>query len=210
MGKSLGNAVRPMDLVATYGADAFRYYLLRDMVPGQDAEFQPERLAARYQADLANTFGNLLQRLTSMIARYCGAKMPEPFGGGMAEARLRDRFEMLPAAFFTHVRAYALHQALGEIMDALVEVNQYLEECAPWRNAAQGNRGAVNTALYTSCEALRIASGLLSTVMPVQAQEALCRLGAGPVRTRQDLDWGALLPGKAVVNADPLFPRINI
>lgn len=210
MGKSLGNAVRPLELAALYGADAFRYFLLRDMIPGQDAEFVPERLAARYQADLANTFGNLLQRLTSMIARYCGGKMPEPSGGGMPEARLRDRFETLPGEFFALVRAFDLHQALAGVMEALVACNQYLEECAPWRSAAAGNRAALNTALYTSSEALRIAAGLLGTAMPIQAAEALRRLGAAPVRDRQDLDWGALVPGKLVTNADPLFPRIAL
>jgi methionyl-tRNA synthetase len=210
MGKSLGNAVRPLDLAAIYGADAFRFFLLRDMVPGQDAEFLPERLAARYQTDLANTFGNLLQRLTSMIARYCGGKMPEPIGGGMAEAALRDRFEALPAAYFAHMRAFACNLALGEVMDALVTCNQYLEECAPWRNAAAGNRGAVNTALYTASEALRIASGLLAPAMPVQANEALRRLGTGPVRDRRELDWGVLVPGLAVTSADPLFPRLTV
>jgi methionyl-tRNA synthetase len=210
MGKSLGNAVRPVDLAAQFGADAFRYFLLRDMQPGQDAEFHPERLAARYQTDLSNTFGNLLQRLTSMIGRYCGGKMPEPIGGGMPEAALRDRFEALPGAYFGHARAFAFNQALAEVMDALVEVNQYLEECAPWRQAAAGNRGAVNTALYTSCEALRIATGLLAPAMPVQSQEALRRLGAGPLTAIRDLEWGALVPGRPVINGDPLFPRISL
>lgn len=207
MGKSLGNAVRPMEFAEQYGTDAFRYFLIREMVLGQDAEFQPDRVAVRYQTDLANTFGNLLQRLTSMIGRYCGGRVPEPIGGGMAEARLRDCFETLPGQVFRLIDGMAPHQALGEIMDALVSVNQYLEESAPWKQAAAGNRGSVNTALYTASEALRSASGLLAPVLPVQAPEAVRRLGAGAICSKADLAWGALLPGALVYQGDPLFPR---
>ena len=207
MGKSLGNAVQPLDLAREYGSDAFRYFLVREMVLGQDAEFQPERLAARYQTDLANIFGNLLQRLTSMVGRYCGGRVPEPIGGGMAEARLRECFEALPGQVFSLIDCMTPHQALGEVMDALVLVNQYLEESAPWKQAVAGNRGSVNTALYTASEALRIAAGLLIPVLPIQAPEAIRRLGAPPVVAERDLAWGALLPGALVINGEPLFPR---
>ena len=207
MGKSLGNAVPPLELAAQYGADSFRYFLMREMSPGQDAEFQPERLAARYQTDLANIYGNLLQRLTSMTWRYCGGKVPEPIGGGLAEAQLRERFEALPGYVFALVETLDLHEALGEVMNALVGVNQYLEECSPWKQALAGNRGSVNTALYSASEALRIASGLLLPVLPVQAAEAIRRLGAPALISQADLAWGALQPGAVVFNGDPLFPR---
>ena len=207
MGKSLGNAVKPLELAGQYGADAFRYFLMREMSPGQDAEFQPERLLARYQTDLANIYGNLLQRLTSMIGRYCGGRVPEPIGGGLAEAQLRERFETLPGCVFERVETMNLHEGLGEVMNALVGLNQYLEDCSPWRQALAGNRGSVNTALYTASEALRIACGLLLPVLPLQAAEAVRRLGAAPIHTAADLAWGALQPGAAVINGDPLFPR---
>jgi len=207
MGKSLGNAVRPLEFCEQYGADAFRYFLIREMTLGQDAEFQPERVAARYQADLANTYGNLLQRLTSMIARYCGGRVPEPIGGELAEARLRDRFESLPALVFGLVDSMAPQQALGEVMDALVSVNQYLEASSPWKQFAAGNRGSVNTALYTAAEALRIASGLLTPVLPQQAPEAIRRLGAPPLTALAGLAWGVLQPGAPVQQGEPLFPR---
>jgi methionyl-tRNA synthetase len=207
MGKSLGNAVRPMEFAEQYGSDAFRYFLIREMATGQDAEFQAERVAARYQTDLANIYGNLLQRLTSMIGRYCGGLVPEPIGGGMAEARLRDCFESLPARVFELVDNMAPQQALAEVMDALVSVNQYLEEAAPWKQAVLGNRGSVNTALYTASEALRIASELLAPVLPLQAPEAIRRLGAGAGQRADALAWGALQPGALVYQGEPLFPR---
>jgi methionyl-tRNA synthetase len=208
MGKSLGNAVRPLDLAKRYSPDGFRYFLLREMLPGQDCEFSEERLAARYQSDLANNYGNLLQRLTSMTVRYCGGKVPEPEGGELAEALLRERFEALPGRFFEQAACLDLAQGLGEVMEALDRVNQYLEERAPWKQAIAGNRGAVNTALYTASEALRIASGLLSCALPQQALEAQRRLGADAISSADGLAWGALTPGRQVTSGSPLFPRL--
>ena len=91
----------PLDLAERYGVDAFRYFLMREMALGQDADFTEQRLAARYQADLANNLGNLLHRVVNMIGRYCGGCVPEPNGGSLAEAALRERVEALPGASST-------------------------------------------------------------------------------------------------------------
>jgi methionyl-tRNA synthetase len=210
MGKSLGNAVKPLDLAERYGVDAFRYFLVREMAPGQDADFDPQRLEARYQADLANNLGNLLHRLVNMVGRYCGGCVPEPNGGSLAEAALRERVEALPGRVFGLVDEFAIHQALDAVMETLVAVNQYLENAAPWKQAAQGKRGEVRTALYASCEALRVASVLLQPVLPEKAGEVWRRLGWQPPAVLADgLAWGGLRPGSAVVSAAPLFPRME-
>lgn len=207
MGKSLGNTIQPLQIAREYTPDGLRYFLLREMVPGQDAEFNPERVQARCGAELANHYGNLIQRLTAMVQRYCGGRVPEPAGGGMEEALLRERFEYLPGDYLRRCADMRVQAALAGVMDALSEVNQYLERCSPWREAAMGNRAAVNTALYTAGEAARIASGLLQTALPASAPEALRRLGARPVTLARELEWGGLQPGAPVSAGEPLYPR---
>jgi methionyl-tRNA synthetase len=207
MGKSLGNAVRPLDLVQVYGVDAFRYLLMREMAPGYDADFDPARFSARYQADLANNLGNLLQRVTAMIARYCAGQAPEPGEPGAAEDELRERFTALPERVFTQVGGFAVQGALSAVMEALTAANQYLEKAAPWKSAKAGDSGAVAASLYAAAEAVRIAAVLLGPVLPERAAETLRRLGCPPGDTR--LTWGGLTPGTPVTSGEPLFPRME-
>lgn len=208
MSKSLGNAVRPLDLADIYGVDAFRYFLLRDMILGQDADFDEERLAGRYHTDLANNLGNLLQRLTSMTGRYCGGRLPAPGAETEAEAALRAQVEALPETVFAQVEAYAINDALAAVMDALSAVNGYLERAAPWSLAKQGQEERVATVLYTAAEALRLVSVLLSPVLPEKTAELWRRLGwQAPEDLRAGLAWGLLRPGSKVVTGEPLFPR---
>ena len=139
MSKSLGNAVRPLDLAETYGIDAFRYFLMRDMTPGQDADFDEERLSARYASDLANNLGNLLQRVVNMTGRYAQGQAPHAGEAGEEERALRAQLEALPGAVFEQVGHFALNAALAQVMDALTAVNGYLERTAP---GSRPNRAA--------------------------------------------------------------------
>jgi methionyl-tRNA synthetase len=210
MGKSLGNAVRPLDLADIYGVDAFRYFLMRDMTPGLDADFDPERVAARYSADLANNLGNLLQRVTSMAARYCGGEAPEQVETCVTaeEAALRARVEALPEQVFAQVEQFSISAALGLVMDALAAVNGYLERTAPWLRAKEGDSARVGTILYTAGEALRFCSVLLAPVLPERMEELWRRLGWQPPEKLSDgLAWGAWQPGSVVVTGEALFPR---
>ncbi len=208
MGKSLGNAVRPLDLVEQYGVDAFRYFLLRDMTPGQDAEFSAERLDTRYASDLANNLGNLLQRVLSMLGRYCQGRVPQPGEPTEAEAALRAQLEALPGQVFAQVDELALNNALGLVLEALSAVNAYLERSAPWRAAKAGAQARVETILYTAGEALRFASVLLAPALPQQTVEIWRRLGwLAPEPLAQGLAWGSWQPGTPVVQGEPLFPK---
>jgi methionyl-tRNA synthetase len=210
MGKSLGNAVRPLDLAEVYGVDAFRYLLMREMTPGYDADFDPDRLAARYQADLSNNLGNLLQRVTAMIGRYCAGQVPTPPAPGPAEETLRASFAALPGQVFAQVEGFAVQQALAAVMDALTTANQYLEATAPWKQAKAGNQAAVDAALYHAAEAVRIGALLLSPVLPERSAETFARLGWQPPADLQSgLDWGGLIPGSQTTAGEPLFPRIE-
>lgn len=210
MGKSLGNAVNPLDLVKVYGVDAFRYLLMREMTPGYDADFDLDRLAARYQADLANNLGNLLHRATNMIGRYCGGRVPEPGAVGPAEEELRARFETSTSQVFTVLEGFAVQQVLATVMEGLSAANQYLEQSAPWKRAKNGEIEAVFTCLYTTAEVVRLAALLLSPVLPERSAEVFRRLGWQPSGQVQcDLAWGALLPGSLVTMGEPLFPRLE-
>jgi methionyl-tRNA synthetase len=210
MGKSLGNAVRPLDLAEIYGVEAFRYFLMRDMALGQDADFDPERLAARYATDLANNLGNLLQRVTSMAARYLGGELAEPTAQGEKERALQIQVSALPGAVFAQVENFAIHTALAQAMDALDAVNGYLEHTAPWLRAKAGDRARVATILYTAAEALRLVSVLLAPVLPVKCAEIWRRLGWRPPEALwEGLAWGGLEPGSRVEGGEPLFPKVE-
>jgi methionyl-tRNA synthetase len=209
MGKSLGNAVKPLDLVDIYGVDGFRYFLLRDMTPGQDAAFDVERVAARYTTDLANNLGNLLQRVLAMIGRYCAAKVPQPGEPAEEEMTIRTQVEALPGQVFNQVEVYAVQNALALCTDVLTATNAYLERTAPWLRAKENDKARVGTILYTAAEALRMVCVLLSPVMPGKMVEALTRLGAPQPQSGEALVWGGLEPGIEVKQGPVLFPRVD-
>jgi methionyl-tRNA synthetase len=211
MGKSLGNAVRPLDLADHFGVDAFRYFLMRDMAHGQDADFDAGRVAARYAADLANNLGNLLQRVVNMVGRYCGGQVPAPGEETDNDRALRAQVEALPDQVFDLVERVAVHAALAQIVDTLTAVNAYLERAAPWTLAKSGSRERVGTVLYTAGEALRLATVLLSPVLPERTTVAWARLGWQPAQPlNAGLAWGGWQPGCPVTQDEPLFPRKEI
>ena len=210
MSKSLGTGVKPLELVAVYGADAFRYFLIRDMARERDVEFNADVLAHRYQGELANDLGNLLHRLTHMVGRYCEGRLPHPGELTAPEAALRARIVALVPEVFERTANFAPDDALRLVMEAANSVNGYLERAAPWRQAKAAREERVATSLYTASEALRLISVLLAPVMPERMAEAWRRLGWRPPSPPGDgLRWGLLLPGTAVVTGPPLFPRIE-
>jgi methionyl-tRNA synthetase len=210
MGKSLGNAIKPLDLSGIYGVDAFRYFLLRDMTPGQDADFDEERLAARYSSDLANNLGNLLHRVVNMTSRYFDGIVPSPGPESEEEQVLRTQAEGLAAKVFEQVDQFAVNAALAQVMDLLTAANGYLERTAPWKEAKSGSLEKVGTILYSAAEVLRLAGVLLTPVMPERSAELFRRLGWQPVGPLKDsLRWGVLAPGGRVEPGEPLFPRVE-
>jgi methionyl-tRNA synthetase len=208
MSKSLGNVVRPLDLAERYGADAVRYFLARELAWERDLSFSEPRLAARYQADLANDLGNLLHRLVHMVGRYHEGRLPAPGEETHEDTALRARCEALPAEVFAQVDELALSQALVRVMGVVGEINGYLERTAPWRQAKTGHEDRVATILYTASEALRLVSVLLQPVLPQRVSEIWRRLGwQPPARLNEGLSWGLLEPGASIVSGPPLFPR---
>ncbi len=209
MSKSRGNVVDPLDLADVYGVDAFRYFLMRDMTLGRDAEFDQEKLAHRYEGDLVNDLGNLLHRLVNMIQRYCGGRIPPPGEPTAEETGLRERCLALAPQALAQVEAMALNDALAQIMGVVRDINRYLDQAAPWRLARLGQTGRVEMVLYHAAEALRLCSVLLQPVMPERMAQVWHGLGwSAPLS--EGLAWGGLLPGTQVTASAPLFPRQNM
>ncbi len=214
--KSLGNMISPLIMRDRYGFDAFRYFLLREMVFGLDANFSEEALIARINADLANNLGNLVSRTLNMTARFAGGRVPEPDAAceGPEEQRVRDAAAALPERLETHMGRRELHRALEAVLQLVDEVNRYLELRAPWKAAKDpAAAGAVRTTLFTCCETLRIAAVALSPFLPETAPVILERLGLPDAletaRLPEAARWGGIPVGAATLQGEPLFPRVE-
>ncbi|MCE1253350.1 MAG: methionine--tRNA ligase [Anaerolineae bacterium] len=211
MSKSLGNAVAPLDLVDIYGVDAFRYFLMRDMTPGLDADFSEDRLAERYRYDLSNNLGNLVQRVASMSQRYFNGQLSAPGPITSDDEHLCRLFESLPERTFAQIDAYNPQQALILIMEALNDANQYLELTAPWKLAVTGQLDRTGSILYNAAEAVRIASILLWPVMPEKCYSIWQLFNWTPPQPyHYALVWGKLQPGTKLNSPSPLFPRLEM
>ena len=208
MSKSTGNVVKPLDSAAAVGSDAFRYFLVRAMATGRDANFSEELLQRRYKETLANGLGNLTHRLTSMIVKYCDGVVPAIGPGGDPEIELRDRCTSLVDRVFQNVDALSLDRALREVEEVIRDLNRYVERNAPWTLYKQGDSEAARRVVYTASEALRLVSVLVHPVMPEKTRELWQCLGWIPNDELSDgLRWGVLSPGAVATLRPPLFPR---
>ncbi len=213
--KSLGNAVSPIDMKERYGFDAFRYFLLREMVFGLDSDFSEAALIRRTNGDLANNLGNLVSRTLNMTARYADGAVPKAGEPGDLEREIQAAAPEAAARVDRFIRSYEFHRALEAIFELLDRVNRYLETRAPWKAAKDpANAEQVATTLYTSCEALRVCALLLAAFLPETAAEILARIGVpDALRTARLPDdagrWGLLEPGTATTKGEPLFPRLE-
>jgi methionyl-tRNA synthetase len=204
MSKSLGNIVNPLDLIDRFGVDPVRYYLMREMVLGQDANFTPESFVKRYNSDLANDFGNLLNRVSGLIGKYFDRRVPDPGRPGEDEAVVRRMAEELPEKTYQAIRVMSIHEAVEGVMSVIRQVNKYMESRAPWK-LARTDLAAAGGVLYTATEALRICALLLKPVMPEKTGRVLDILGAASLSAR----WGELRPGTLLKPHEALFPRIE-
>ncbi|NTV29298.1 MAG: methionine--tRNA ligase [Candidatus Omnitrophica bacterium] len=205
MSKSLGNVVKPLDLIEQHGVDAVRYYLMAEMILGADASFTPENFIKRYNSDLANDFGNLLNRVSGLIAKNHGGVIPPAGEATAAEEEIAAAGRTLGAKVEALVRDFKVDQALNEIMNLIRAVNKYMEAQAPWK-LAKTDLAAAGRVLYTATEALRLSAVLLSAVMPEKTAVVLDILGA----KGSGLQWGELKAGTALPTFPPLFPRIEV
>ncbi|MBN1106074.1 MAG: methionine--tRNA ligase [Deltaproteobacteria bacterium] len=212
MSKSLGNVVKPLELADIYGLDAFRYFLLREMVFGLDSEFSEEALVARINADLANDLGNLLARSLTMVQKYFQGHAPVPGDLDEADRELKADVLGLIDRYRDFMEELGFHKALIAIWEVIGKVNRYIVTQEPWV-LAKSNRERLSTVLGTIMESLKVTAVLLRPFMPGTSEKILDYLGfeeAGRDLSLDDLRrWGEQRPVRAVSQAPHLFPRVE-
>jgi len=205
MSKSLGNVVDPLGLIEEYGVDPVRYYLMREMVLGQDASFTIESFIKRYNSDLANDFGNLLSRISNLLKKFFDSRIPQDEDDSAEGLDVKSKAVETVAIVREKIDVMRVNEAIEIILQFVRSINKYIETKAPWKLAKEEPEIA-GKVLFTAAEALRVSAILLSPIMPNRTQTVLETLGA----TESGLDWGGLTSGIEVKLHDPLFPRINI
>jgi methionyl-tRNA synthetase len=208
MSKSKGNVVDPFELADRFGADAIRYFLLREAPFGNDFSFSQEKVRLRHNGDLGNDLGNLVKRSLAMLTRYRAAKVPvrgvSTFGA---------RFESLPRRAATHLASLEFRDALETIWELVGALNRSIDERKPWELNKRDQKEALDAVLYDLCEGIRWLAHLLAPFMPATATaiwEQLGLEGAPRGDWREELVWGRLPSGTVARPSDaPLFPRID-
>ena len=211
MSKSTGEAVDPLELVDLRGADAFRYFVMREMTVGQDADFSLERFDSRYHADLGNDLGNLLSRILNMTARYCDGKVPEATIAEQPESDLTNLWDEAHVGARELFEEYKFNVGLEKIFVFIRGINRYAEERSPWKLAKSESledRVKLETSLAIIVEALRLGVALLAPVMPGVNDQVNKLLGIGATTLwEDDLIWDHRLAGNVLGPKTILFPR---
>jgi len=221
MSKSRGNIVRSETILDVLGQDALRYFLLREIVFGQDGSFSFDALVQRYNAELANGLGNLASRTLAMIVRYFRSEVPYPASAPALSPAFEDigtfnkeLAESTIAGFSEKFDDYDISGALKELWFFLGAVDSYITENEPWRLADETNpesRSRLATVLYNSAEALRIVTALAHPVIPEATAKIWGQLGLGDIKKfdLSSLKWGQLKLGTKLGNVEPVFPRAD-
>ncbi len=209
MSKSRGNIVRATPIHKVLGTDALRYFLLREVVFGQDGSFSYDALVGRYNSDLANGLGNLASRTLSMIHQYRGGNIPKAEG----DSHIAESTSVATAAALDAYEKFEFSKALEMIWSVIATVDKYIVERAPWKQAkVPGGEKDLDQTLYTAAEALRIITALIAPVLPESAEKIYSQLGftqsVTKVRTK-DLHWGHLAAGQALGTVAAVFPRAD-
>jgi methionyl-tRNA synthetase len=216
MSKSKLTGIAPSQITDTFGSDAFRYYFMKAIAFGQDGSFSWEDLSARYQAELANGFGNLASRVVAMIHRYFDGVLP--VAGAPSEDDLK--VQSIAAAAVANADAaideVAIQDALIAVWTLVDELNNYITVQEPWVLAKdEAKRERLGTVLYTAAEGLRVLATLMAPVTPKVAAKLWSTVGQGSLGdlAAQSLSaaatWGQLKAGQAIGELEPLFPRIE-
>ncbi|GAA2584409.1 methionine--tRNA ligase [Microbacterium binotii] len=217
MSKSKLTGIAPTEITDVFGSDAYRFYFLSAIAFGQDGSFSWEDLSARYQAELANGFGNLASRTVAMIERYFEAIVPPAATYTEADLAIQQTVADAAASADAAMERFRIDEAITAIWTIVDALNGYITENEPWALAKDPEQaGRLGTVLYTAAEGLRALAVLLSPVMPVATEKLWIALGAAESLGRlQDQPlreagvWGALRPGTSVNGLSPLFPRVE-
>jgi methionyl-tRNA synthetase len=209
--KSIGNLVEALALKEKYGNDAFRYFVLRDMVFGLDADFSEEAFVARLNADLANDLGNLASRATTLIVNLSQGVVPQPGAPSAAETDLAAAFTKAKVDVAGAMEEFAFQRALAAIWEFIGVVNRYVDATQPWALAKDaGKRERLPAVLYSLAESLRVLGLVLAPFLPDAATKIRDALGQRGEPVLADAVWGRLAPGTPVQKLSGLFPRIDV
>ncbi len=217
MSKSRGNIVRSETILDVLGADALRYFLLREIVFGSDGSFSFDALVGRFNSDLANGLGNLASRTLSMITRYFEGEVPYPSGAASrteSDQAIAELATQTIAEFNTQFGQFQFSRGLETAWALVAAVNKYIVENEPWAVAEkddQDSRARLATILYTSAEALRIVTALVYPVIPDSAAKIWQQLGLGDIQQQdlRGLAWGQLQLGTKLGKVEAVFPRAD-
>jgi methionyl-tRNA synthetase len=216
MSKSRGNIVRAETIVDTLGADALRYFLLREVVFGHDGSFSFDALVQRYNSDLANGLGNLASRTLTMINRYFKGEVPYPSNAAHAASddAIADAAKKTIADYGALFDQYQFSRALETAWTLVAAVDKYIVENEPWaldEKKDEESRARLATVLYTSAEALRIVTALAHPVIPDATARIWAQLGLGEIQKFDlaQLKWGQLQLGTKLGEVQAVFPRAD-
>ena len=217
MSKSRGNIVRTETILDVLGADALRYFLLREVVFGQDGSFSFDALVQRYNSDLANGLGNLASRTLTMINRYFRGEVPYPSRGASktgADDAIAEAARRTIGEFGTLFDQFQFSRALESAWALVASVDKYIVENEPWalgEKQDEDSRARLATVLYTAAEALRIATALAHPVMPDATARIWAQMGLGDIKklALSELAWGQLPLGTKLGEVQPVFPRAD-
>jgi methionyl-tRNA synthetase len=216
MSKSVGNVVEPNMLLDRYGADAVRYFLLREVPFGLDGDFSHAALVGRINSDLANDLGNLLQRSLGMLEKYRGGTVPPAPGQsemGDLSKKLAQTARKAMTELDEHMTALSFDRALKAVWEFIGAANKYIDSAGPWKLAKEGKDSKLDSVMYTLFEAIRHVAVMISPFMPETGQKMYRQLGIAPKKDLQTVSslkkWGGLPGGTKTFRGPSLFPRIE-
>ncbi len=222
MGKSLGNTIDPFALVEQYGADAVRYYFLKEVDFGKDGDFNETRFINIVNADLANDLGNLLNRTLGMVKKYCAGQGPDILAENIAaDNPLKTQGLELRDRVITSYNNLTFSNACKEILELIRTCNKYIDEQAPWKLYKQGEQEKVEEILYSVLESVRLSAYLISPITPTICTDIYQQLGFELDFNNQtqinNVDlfkkhsyWGLLPPKQTLGSAHPVFSRLEV
>ena len=215
MSKSKGNVVDPIGLIDEFGADAIRYFLLREINLGQDGNFSRDALIGRINSDLANDLGNLLHRTLSMTLKFQDGVVKAPAGESDVDRSLKEDARETVAFFEQNMEDMQLSLTIKKVWAFISRANKYIDETAPWALAKDpAKKQELANVLYNLTEALRVISVLISPFMPTTAVRIWRQLGLAQdfasVRTEDIEQWGGVPADLHVGTPEQLFPRIEV